>query len=142
MASGGREDNDFAKQMKNLLNSKFTQNTFEDQNKEPFQSVFSSNLMWSWVWDEVRLKLGLSLNRWGEVVSGWNWIWGEGEVEVKLNLGNWKKELSLEEEISSYLAMNEEPSGEKKKRDNEEYYEEIEARDSRTFDSRSEFFDS
>ena len=37
MASGGREDpNDFAKQMKNLLNSKFTQNTFEDQNKEQF----------------------------------------------------------------------------------------------------------
>ena len=28
--------NDFAKQMKNLLNSKFTQNTFEDQNKEQF----------------------------------------------------------------------------------------------------------
>ena len=37
MVSGGQEDpNDFAKQMKNLLNSKFTQNTFEDQNKGKF----------------------------------------------------------------------------------------------------------
>ena len=47
---------------------------------------------------------------------------------------NWKKEhLSLEDEITSYLSEKmEEPSEEKKKRDNEEYYEEIEARDPRT----------
>ena len=47
---------------------------------------------------------------------------------------NWKKEhLSLEDEITSYLSEKmEEPSEEKKKRDNEEYYEEIEGRDPRT----------
>ena len=95
-----------------------------------------------WCLSPVKVGVNRWGNRWGKVVSGWNWIWVEGEVEVKLNLGNWKKELSLEEEISSYLAMNEEPSGEKKKRDNEEYYEEIEARVSLTFDSRSEFFNS
>ena len=40
-----------------------------------------------------------------------------------------KEHLSLEDEISSYLSDNkmEKSSGEKPKRDNEEYYEEIEA---------------
>lgn len=38
MASGGQEDNDFAKQMKNLLNSKFIQNSFGDQNKDQFHT--------------------------------------------------------------------------------------------------------
>ena len=49
MASGGREDpNDFAKQMKNLLNSKFTQNTFEDQNKEQFTREREQISGWVW----------------------------------------------------------------------------------------------
>ena len=40
-----------------------------------------------------------------------------------------KEHLSLEDEISSYLSDNkmDQSSGEKPKRDNEEYYEEIEA---------------
>ena len=106
MASGGREDpNDFAKQMKNLLNSKFTQNTFEDQNKEQFTR--DSNTV---------------------TVTGFRF--GLGQLpffgpKVKLK----KEHLSLEDEISSYLSDNkmDQSSGEKPKRDNEEYYEEIEA---------------
>ena len=46
MVSGGQEyPYDFAKQMKNLLNSKFTQNTSEDQNKEQF----TRDKNWFWV---------------------------------------------------------------------------------------------
>jgi len=45
MASGGHEDpNDFAKQMKNLMNSKFTQNTFENQNKAQFTRDISDRV--------------------------------------------------------------------------------------------------
>ena len=52
MASGGREDpSDFAKQMKNLLNSKFTQNTFEDQNKEQFNRDLGQGRILGLVWD-------------------------------------------------------------------------------------------
>ena len=54
--------------------------------------------------------------------SGWVWI-DHPCLELK------KEHLSLEDEISSYLPDQkmENSSGEKPKRDNEEYYEEIEA---------------
>ena len=63
MASGGREDpSDFAKQMKNLLNSKFTQNTFEDQNKEQFTRGSGQGpgriLGWDWDRDPCLTKSG------------------------------------------------------------------------------------
>ena len=52
MVSGGQEyPYDFAKQMKNLLNSKFTQNTFEDQNKEQFNRDLGQGRIQGLVWD-------------------------------------------------------------------------------------------
>ena len=126
MASGGREDNDFAKQMKNLLNSKFTQNSFEEQNKDQFHTGSYRPYGVTSEWEDGH-KVDVH-GCWVTVIYFW-----------VCQTWNWKKEhLGLEDEITSYLSEKmEEPSEEKKKRDNEEYYEEIEGRDSRTVQTRA-----
>ena len=73
MVSGGQEyPYDFAKQMKNLLNSKFTQNTFEDQNKEQFTR--DRNMIWD--------SDPLSDRKWNWKRN--NWVWRTKYVRIYL----------------------------------------------------------